>query len=217
MKKLIFVFAIGALSLTACTSETKHEEGEHEHGKTEEMHEEKEESSEDGHAHDGGEHEHGDSEEKEARNIDATSEKNSATTAILDSYLQIKNALVSDDKEGAATAGTALLAAFSAFDMESLSEEQHTEYMDIIEDAKEQAEHIVKSPIEHQREHFEGLSMDINDLVALLGTEKTLYQDFCPMANGGKGAVWLSESEEIKNPFYGTKMIDCGKMQNKIN
>jgi hypothetical protein len=57
----------------------------------------------------------------------------------------------------------------------------------------------------------------MNDLIALLGTEKTLYQDFCPMANNGKGAIWLSEIEEIKNPFYGSKMMKCGKMQKQIN
>jgi hypothetical protein len=38
--------------------------------------------------------------------------------------------------------------------------------MDIYENAKEQTEHIVKSPMDHQREHFEILSNDINDLIA---------------------------------------------------
>jgi hypothetical protein len=213
MKKLIFVFAIGALSLTACNNESKHSEEEHEHGKTEE----KAETNEDGHSHEGGEHEHGNSEEKADRNIQTSKEKNSSTTAIIDAYLQIKNGLVTDDKEVTATGGTALLSAFSAFDMTKLSSEQHKEYMEIYENAKEQAEHIVKSPIDHQREHFEVLSTDIDDMIALLGTEKTLYQDFCPMANGGKGAIWLSEKEEIQNPFYGSKMMTCGKIQKQIN
>jgi alpha-D-ribose 1-methylphosphonate 5-triphosphate diphosphatase PhnM len=111
--------------------------------------------------------------------------------------LQIKNALVADDKEVAAKGGTTLLKAFSKFDMTALKGEAHKEYMEILENAKEQAEHIVKSPIDHQREHFEVLSTDINDLIALLGTNKTLYQDFCPMANDGKGAIWLSEIKDI--------------------
>ena len=101
--------------------------------------------------------------------------------------------------------------------MSNLTGETNKEYMEIVESAKEQAEHIVKSPIDHQREHFEVLSTDINDLVALLGTEKTLYQDFCPMANNGKGAIWLSEVEEIKNPYMGIKMPTCGTIQKQIN
>jgi len=51
------------------------------------------------------------------------------------------------------------------------------------------------------------------DIVALLGTEKTLYEDYCPM----KKMSWLSESKEIKNPFYGSKMLSCGKVQKQIN
>ena len=64
---------------------------------------------------------------------------------------------------------------------------------------------------------LEVLSTDINDLITLVGTNKTLYQDFCPMANDGKGAIWLSEFEDIKNPFFGSKMLKCGKVQKKIN
>ena len=146
----------------------------------------------------------------------STMHGNVSTSQIVDAYLKIKNALVNDDKEAAAQGGEELLTAFSEFDMMKLSESQHKEYMDIYEDAKEQAEHIIKSPIDHQREHFEILSADIYDLIKLLGTEKTLYQDFCPMANDGKGALWLSEFKEIKNPFYGSKMLTCGSVKNTI-
>jgi len=37
------------------------------------------------------------------------------------------------------------------------------------------------------------------------------------MYNDDKGAMWLSETDEIKNPFYGSKMLKCGKVQEKIN
>ncbi len=168
-------------------------------------------------SHDHGDHRHANSSEAEERNIEASTQKNEATSGIIDSYLQIKNALVKDSNDGAAEGGKALLTAFSEFDMSGLTEDQHKEYMEILEDAKEQAEHIVKSPIDHQREHFEVLSTDINDLIALVGTDKTLYQDFCPMANDGNGAIWLSEIKDIKNPFYGSKMLKCGKVQKQIN
>jgi hypothetical protein len=101
--------------------------------------------------------------------------------------------------------------------MDKLTENQHTKYMEIAESAKEHAEHIVKNPIDHQREHFEDLSKDVNDLIALVGTDKTLYQDFCPMASNNKGAIWLSETEEINNPYFGSKMLKCGSVQKQIN
>ncbi|MCF6214147.1 MAG: DUF3347 domain-containing protein [Flavobacteriaceae bacterium] len=61
--------------------------------------------------------------------------------------------------------------------MSKLSADEHKSYMDIVEDAKEQSEHIAKSPIDHQREHFENLSTDVNDLIVLLGTEKMYYTE----------------------------------------
>lgn len=147
-----------------------------------------------------------------------TEEKPKTLTLIIDSYLQIKNALVSDNSGDAAKAGQKLLDAFKNFDKSTLSETQKKEYLDIEEDAVENAEHIVKNGdrISHQREHFEILSTDINDLITLLGTDKQLYRDFCPMVNNGKGAIWISEIKEIKNPFLGSKSPSCGVIQKEI-
>lgn len=143
--------------------------------------------------------------------------ENSSTTKIIDAYIQIKNGLVADSKDNTAKGATAMLTAFSKFDMTKLSNEAHKSYMEIYESAKEQAEHIVKSPIAHQREHFETLSADVGDLIELLGTEKTLYKDFCPMANKNKGAYWLSEIKEIRNPYFGARMLKCGAVKDQIN
>lgn len=101
--------------------------------------------------------------------------------------------------------------------MTKLSGNTHEQYMEIMESAKEHGEHIAKSDIDHQREHFEALSADMNDLIALLGTEKTLYHDFCPMANNDKGAYWISETEDIQNPYFGSEMMNCGSVKKQIN
>ena len=48
----------------------------------------------------------------------------------------------------------------------------------------------------------------------LLKTAKattTIYYQHCPMYNDGKGANWLSKDSKIKNPYYGSKMLTCGK------
>lgn len=149
--------------------------------------------------------------------VDADTQKNDLASAIIDGYLVLKNALVNEDSEKAAEGGKMMLTAFSNFEMNKLTETQLTKYMEIAESAKEHAEHIVKNPIDHQREHFEDLSKDVNDLIALVGTDKMLYQDFCPMASNNKGAIWLSETEEINNPYFGSKMLKCGSVQKQIN
>lgn len=142
----------------------------------------------------------------------------SASDAIIANYLELKNALVADNTEAAANAGKTLLDDFDKFDQSSIAEAQKQEVVDIIENAREQAEHISENSgkMDHQREHFEILSKDVIDLIAITGTDKKLYQDFCPMFNDGKGALWLSEIKEIKNPFYGSKMLTCGSIQKEI-
>ncbi|WP_298392048.1 DUF3347 domain-containing protein, partial [Hydrotalea sp.] len=71
--------------------------------------------------------------------------------------------------------------------------------------------------IRHQREHFVMLSKDISDLIKAFGTGgQTLYKDFCPMANNGKGAIWISELKEIKNPYLGKAMPTCGTVKETI-
>ncbi|RXG21579.1 DUF3347 domain-containing protein [Leeuwenhoekiella aequorea] len=134
--------------------------------------------------------------------------------AVLADYFMLKDALVGDDTKKAAQAGTKLMASLKAFDTKSYSKEEQKELADIIEDATEHAEHISESAIDHQREHFKTLSKDITDMVAITGTKSTLYEQFCPMYD--KGSAWLSTSNEVKNPYYGSKMLKCGKVQKTI-
>lgn len=126
---------------------------------------------------------------------------------IVSNYLSLKNALTKDDTKGAADAGKALYAVFNSVNPNSIDAKLKAEYLDIADDAKEHAEHIGANGgnIEHQREHFAVLSKDMNDLIKSFKSEQKLYQDFCPMYDGGKGAIWISETKEIKNPYQGKK------------
>jgi hypothetical protein len=139
------------------------------------------------------------------------------SSEVIADYLTLKNALVSDDKDGAAKAGEKLEGSLKNLDTSKFSDEQQDELKDIIEDATEHAEHIAKSDIGHQREHFDVLSKDVIDLLAITGSDRTLYQAYCPMYNNNKGAQWLSATKEIKNPYYGAKMMSCGSVQKEIN
>lgn len=138
---------------------------------------------------------------------------------IITGYLQLKNAFTNDNTNDAATAGVALEAAFKNFDKTNLTAQQKKIVEDIQDDAKEHAEHIGKSGgnIKHQREHFEMLSKDMTDLVKAFGTGgQTLYKDFCPMYNDGKGAYWISETKDIKNPYLGKAMPTCGEVKEEM-
>ncbi|HSD06162.1 DUF3347 domain-containing protein [Flavobacterium sp.] len=137
---------------------------------------------------------------------------------IVTDYLSLKNALTKDDSNGASSAGKKLVETLGKIDMKKLSGEQMKTYMDIADDVKEHAEHIGDNAgnLPHQREHFVLLSKDINDLVQTFGTEQKLYQDFCPMADEGKGAIWISEVKDIKNPYFGSEMLTCGSVRKEF-
>jgi len=136
-------------------------------------------------------------------------------TAIVNAYLQLKNAFTKDNTTEAATAGTALEAVFKNFDKSTLTSAQKKTFEDVVDDAREHAEHIGKNGgnIPHQREHFELLSKDIYDLIKTFGTGQVLYKDFDQMYNKGKGAYWISEIKEIKNPYMGKAMLNSGTVK----
>jgi hypothetical protein len=145
---------------------------------------------------------------------DSATSKDFANDIII-CYINLKNALVKDDSKMAAEKGKTLLAAFNRFDTNSLNPKQKEAFLDIADEAKENAEHIGDNAgkIDHQREHFVLLSKDINDLIKIFGSNRQLYQDYCPMANDSKGAIWISEAKEIQNPYQGSKMLTCGTIK----
>ena len=126
-------------------------------------------------------------------------------------YLGVKNALVNSNETEAATASGKMYEAMKSFDKSLLSAGQKKVYDDIESDLKEHAEHISKSKIDHQREHFATMSKDMYDMVKAFGAGMMLYHDHCPMYNDG--SMWLSETKDIKNPFYGDKMMTCGSVE----
>ena len=140
-------------------------------------------------------------------------------TSILDNYLALKDALVDDNAKKAASSGKMLFDALGKFDLSSQEASKQKELKDILDDAKENAEHISENgdKIDHQREHFELLGGDLKDLVVITGTDRTLYQLFCSMYNNNKGGKWLSASDKIKNPFRGKNMEKCGRVLVEIS
>ncbi len=144
--------------------------------------------------------------------------KGTSANEVVTHYLHLKNALTADNSKEAATAGKAVVVAIDKIDAASLTADQKKVYDDVKDDMKEHGQHIGDNAnkIEHQREHFEMLSNGLYDLVKAVGSEQTLYRDHCPMFNDNKGADWLSEVKEIKNPYLGKQMPDCGVIKEEI-
>ncbi|MGW8314136.1 MAG: DUF3347 domain-containing protein [Bacteroidales bacterium] len=202
MKQLIYILPITAILLSACKGRSE-EQNEQVNADTVMHQHDMEMGSGIAHQMDGS---------------PMTVQESQMTSQVLDAYLNIKNALVADNDKEAALAGKDLVNAFDHFDKSAVPATKMAELKDIIADARENADHISENQgnIEHQREHFELLGTDIKDLVAIAGADRTLYQIYCPMYNHNEGGSWLSASDAIQNPFYGSKMSDCGEVRSVI-
>ncbi len=71
--------------------------------------------------------------------------------------------------------------------------------------------------LENQRSHFVILNENFVPLVKNTeGLSETLYIQKCPMADNNKGAFWLSNLKEIRNPYYGEQMMNCGSIIDSV-
>jgi len=133
-------------------------------------------------------------------------------TAVFDNYFAVKDALVQTDGAATSIKSAELLKAIKAVKMEKLPTDVHMVWMKVLKELQEDAEHIADTKdTSHQREHFMSLSKNIYALMKVSKYEQPVYYQFCPMANDGKGANWLSKENVVKNPYYGSQMLNCGK------
>lgn len=202
MKKLFFVFAaIAALAVVSCNSNSssKEDHSKMNHDDNMPMTENK-------------------TDDKDLKTVSATFTNvdpgvSGFMKSLVANYLSVKNALAGSNESDAAAASGKMAEVMKGFDKSLLTAEQKKVYDDIEDDLKEHAEHITKSKIDHQREHFATMSKDVYDLVKAFGAGMTLYHDHCPMAMNNSGALWLSETKEIRNPYFGDKMMTCGSVE----
>ena len=134
-------------------------------------------------------------------------------------YLAVKDALVSDNAGVAATKATEFVTSLDVVDMKLLSSnESHMLWMPIVKKLKNTATDMAGTDdIDTQRKQFITLSNNMITAVQGFGIQKTVYKQFCPMANSDNGAFWLSNEEQVANPYFGDMMLKCGSVEQTIN
>ncbi|NIG53883.1 DUF3347 domain-containing protein [Chitinophaga sp. Cy-1792] len=127
-------------------------------------------------------------------------------SGLLTHYYEVKDALVSGNSNAAATAATALITAAG----NSTDKAVQASKDKLVADAQQIAS---GKDLAQQREQFKQLSADMYTLAKTTKlSEQPVYQQYCPM----KKASWLSSSNAIKNPYFGSQMLTCGKVADTI-
>ncbi|MBL7818924.1 MAG: DUF2911 domain-containing protein [Saprospiraceae bacterium] len=138
---------------------------------------------------------------------------------VLSAYYGLKDALTADNSKLAAENGKAMKTALRKIDTKTWTAKERNAYDEVAKKLDTDAEHIGDNAgkIDHQREHFVSLSNNLTTLTkALKINSEPAYLQFCPMANGGKGAYWLSKENKVKNPYYGKSMLTCGSVKETL-
>ena len=134
--------------------------------------------------------------------------QNTATpqsSELLASYYNIKDALVNSDADKAAVSAEKFVKNINSIKAIPTSDKET-----LLNDAGKIA---ATKDLKKQREYFSAFS---DNMFALAKSVKLnsepVYLQYCPM----KKASWLSSAKDIKNPYYGSAMLTCGKVTETI-
>lgn len=140
-------------------------------------------------------------------------------TMLYEHYINLKSAFVSSNVESVMNMAKEVNREFPNVEKASKTLKESKTWEKEKDNISKSITAILNSKkIDEQRNYFASLSTALHDVIKYYGVigMKTHYQ-YCPMAFNGKGAYWLSLQEKIQNPYFGDKMITCGKTVETLN
>ena len=148
-----------------------------------------------------------------------TGKPKAAMDVLVKIYYALAKALDTDDFSLAKTEATSLRNQLLEINKMPLKKAEKSYWSMYEDDLLSSSKSLSNSSnISSLRGNFDELSLAMTKLLKhfKLGDEK-IYVNMCPMANDNKGAVWLSPTENIANPYFGKSMHKCGSTQEIIN
>ncbi len=146
---------------------------------------------------------------------------NSAFQTLLTNYYHLKDALVATNDTMAVNSARLLIANADSLKMDELKADSSIVEMTegYLQSISAEAKALVAEPkIEEKRKSFQMISDNIYDLVrSVRYDQQIVYHQYCPMAFNDAGAYWLSNTSDIKNPYFGKKMLTCGEIKDSVD
>jgi Cu(I)/Ag(I) efflux system membrane fusion protein len=140
-------------------------------------------------------------------------------SGVFTAYVSLKDAFVATDAAAAKSAASRTQETLAKVDMKLLTGVAHNDWMTYSGGLEAALKEIQSSEdIEAQRTAFSKVSDNLYKSIKAYGLGGAeAYYEFCPMAFNNEGGYWLSEVSEIRNPYFGDKMLKCGSVQEKLN
>lgn len=146
---------------------------------------------------------------QEVATLELAEKREVMKTNILNDYLGIKNSLVVSDGDKTARYAKSFISVLKQFKFKKLTLDQMNAATSTRATILVLAEKIATEKIDTQRKEFVELSTQLWTIIDLLKPEGLmLYHQRCPMV----GSTWVSDSKEIKNPYFPKNMLTCGEV-----
>jgi Cu(I)/Ag(I) efflux system membrane fusion protein len=164
---------------------------------------------------------HSDHESKEAEQeiVGVKAEFKNQLQDVYNSYIIMSEALVASDAQEAGKSAARVESSLKDVDMSLLAGDAHILWMKHLKSLESEIRTISSSSdISTQRIAFAAFNDAFYASLKAFGLEQgTVYYQYCPMANGDKGAYWLSNIKEIENPYFGDEMLKCGETREVLD
>ena len=137
---------------------------------------------------------------------------------ILNEYISLKDAFVKEESNNIISQSEKIGALLTKVDMKLLeNKEAQIFWMSLEKQLRVGVSSILKTTaIKGQRNHFKQISTSLIEALQVFGVNEKVFIAFCPMADGDKGAYWLSREEKVINPYFGNAMLTCGEIKQVI-
>jgi len=137
---------------------------------------------------------------------------------VFTAYVELKDAFVASDVSKVKDKAKQTDEALMKVDMKLLSGAAHNDWMSYLSPIQSSLKEIQGgTDIEVQRKAFSNLSNNLYKSVKAFGLGgKEAFYEYCPMAFNNEGAYWLSDQQQIRNPYFGDKMPTCGEVKEKL-
>lgn len=181
----------------------------------------------------GDKHAHGDDHEHAYEHVSETGEIAEASgpqfevdqrfqqqlSAVFTAYVDLQKALVASNPESVQQEAAETATALNNVDISLVSGLAQNDWKSYQQDMASSLQSIGASDdLEAQRESFRTLSDALYKSAKAFGLDgKEAYHTYCPMAFNNEGASWLSDQKEVRNPYFGDKMLKCGVVKEKLN
>ncbi len=191
MKKQIVGFVVGALILPLSVMAQDHSHHDMNHDKKSMNHE-----------------------DGQVKHYEVSADFQKQLNAVYQAGLALNSAFVAGDADAVKSKSDAMSNQMKKVDMSLLKGDAHKAWMGYMKPINEGLKTINASDdIAEQRKLYAGVSEGLYKSVKAFGVGETVYYQHCPMAK----ASWLSNSKDIKNPYYGSMMLTCGSTKEVLN